>query len=274
MLSVILPAHDEEATIGDALTALLASDPPPGGVEVIVVANGCRDGTVAVAETFCPTARALGWGYQLVDRPDPGKPGALNAGDARAAGDIRAYLDADITVDPALLSDTVTALSRPDAAYAGARPRIDGGADGFSRAYARFWSTVPFMATGVPGAGYFAVNAAGRARWSVFPDIVSDDTFARLHFAPHERHLLASSYDWPVVQGFRTLIRVRRRQDAGVAEIARRYPDLADNDDTPPMGLRGLSARAATDPAGFAAYVAVALAVRASPAPRGWDRGR
>jgi glycosyltransferase involved in cell wall biosynthesis len=45
VLSVILPASNEEAYIGACLTALFASDPVPGGAEVVVVANGCRDAT-------------------------------------------------------------------------------------------------------------------------------------------------------------------------------------------------------------------------------------
>jgi glycosyltransferase involved in cell wall biosynthesis len=45
VLSVILPASNEEAYIGPCLTALFASHPVPGGAEVVVVANGCRDAT-------------------------------------------------------------------------------------------------------------------------------------------------------------------------------------------------------------------------------------
>ncbi len=42
-----------------------------------------------------------------------------------------------------------------------------------SRAYARLWARVPFMARGVPGCGLFALNAAGRARWGDWPAIIS-----------------------------------------------------------------------------------------------------
>ena len=49
MISVIIPAHDEERLIAACLQALFASDPLPGPVEAIVVANGCTDATAGIA---------------------------------------------------------------------------------------------------------------------------------------------------------------------------------------------------------------------------------
>lgn len=274
MLSVIIPASNERALIGGCLSALLASDDVPGGVEVIVAANGCRDDTAAIARGFAAQAQARGWALLVLDLPAPGKLAALNAADAEALGDLRAYLDADVTVAPALLAQTVAVLDRPQAAYASGRVNITARRTWASRAYARVWRRVPFMLHGVPGCGYFAVNAAGRARWGDFPAIISDDTYVRLQFTPAERHLVAASYDWPIAEGFGALVRVRRRQDAGVAEVAARWPALMAHDGTPPLGLRGLAALALRDPLGFAVYAGVALRVRLSPGGADWTRGR
>ncbi len=63
MLSVILPASNEEAWIGPCLSALLASDPVPGGAEVIVVANGCRDATAEMGTGPLMMARSDSGGY-------------------------------------------------------------------------------------------------------------------------------------------------------------------------------------------------------------------
>jgi hypothetical protein len=150
-----------------------------------------------------------------------------------------------------------------------------GAAPGFaSRAYARLWSQVPFMQKGVPGCGFFAVNAAGRARWEEFPAMIADDMFARLQFSPAERHLVEASYDWPIADGFSRLVRVRRRQDAGVAQIAREFPDMMAQEDKGRIGLSGYLRLALRDPVGFAVYAAVAVRVRMARQGAEWSRGR
>ena len=85
---------------------------------------------------------------------------------------------------------------------------------------------------------------------------------------------MPARYDWPLVEGFGALVRVRRRQDAGVAEIAQRYPALLAHDDTRPSGPGWVLRAALRAPLGFLAYVAVALAVRARRGGTDWARGR
>uniref|UniRef100_A0AAN0MD34 Uncharacterized protein n=1 Tax=Yoonia rhodophyticola TaxID=3137370 RepID=A0AAN0MD34_9RHOB len=46
-----------------------------------------------------------------------------------------------------------------------------------------------------------------------------------MNFTPAERVEVPATYIWPMVEGFGNLVRVRRRQDIGVAEIAQKYPD-------------------------------------------------
>lgn len=272
-VAVIVPASNEEALIGACLGAVAASDPMPGPVEVIVVANGCRDATVAVARAAGAAIIARGWRLTVLDLPQGGKTRALNAGDAATRAQVRVYLDADVTVSPGLLPGIAAALAGDAPAYASGQVRIT--ARGLvSQAYGRLWARVPFMARGVPGCGLFAVNAAGRARWDDWPDVISDDGFARLTFAPAERHLVPAPYAWPIAEGFSRLVRVRRRQDRGVAELAERFPALLANEDKGRQGISGLIGLALGDPAGFAVYAAVALAVRLAPAPAGWSRGR
>lgn len=258
--------------IGACLQALFASEPVPGGAEVIVVANGCHDTTVADAEACRPQARD--WTLTVLDLPQGGKPGALNAGEAAARGAVLAYLDADVLVSPPLLRQISEVLDRPKPGYASGQVVIPTPANRFSRLYAGFYRQVPFFHHGVPGCGLFAMTRAGRARWGDWPGIISDDTFARLNFAPCERLAVPAGYDWPIVEGLRALIRVRRRQDAGVAEITRLYPALLANDDTRPSGPAWVLRAALRAPLGFLAYIAVAVAVRLRQGGGDWTRGR
>lgn len=275
-LSVIIPAHDEAEQIGPCLASVFASDFAPGCGEAVVAANGCRDSTAARAREMEGAARAAGWRLVVLDRPEPGKPGALTAGDAAASGPVRVYLDADTRVSRGLLAALDRVLSGPAPRYASGTPRIAPAESAISRAYGRFWSRLPFVAEGVPGFGVFAVNATGRARWGHWPEIIADDTFARLNFASAERVRVPETYDWPLVEGLSNLVRVRRRQDRGVAEVAALYPQLAARDDKRRPGRGELMRLALREPLGFAAYAAVAAAVRlGAPADAGgWTRGR
>lgn len=275
MLSVILPASNEQDWIGPCLDALLASDPVGMTAEVIVVANGCRDGTVAAAQARAGAADAAGWRLEVVALAKPGKLNALNIGDARAGGALRVYLDADVLVSPPLIGQIARALAAaPGPAYASGTPEIAVARSPVTRAYARFWMRLPFAGSAAPGFGLFGVNAAGRARWGAFPDIISDDTFVRLHFAPSERIGLPATYSWPMVEGFRRLVRVRRRQDEGVAQIAAQWPMLLGNEGKARLAPGSVLRLALADPAGFAVYAAVSLAVKLGPRSRGWVRGR
>ncbi|MGL4319689.1 MAG: glycosyltransferase [Paracoccaceae bacterium] len=272
LLSIIIPASNEEAYIGPCLTALLASQPV--AAEVIVVANGCRDRTADVARGFADQMAARGWGFQVLDLAQGSKPGALNTADAAAKGAMRAYVDADIIVTPPLMAQLVVALAGDVPRYGGATPHVPRARSAITRAYARFWQTLPFAQSVAPGFGLFAVNAAGRARWGQFPAIISDDTFVRLQFAPDERVQVAACYDWPMIEGFAALTRVRRRQDAGMAEIAATYPHMLAREGKAHMGAGGLMVRALRDPVGFVVYAAVSLAVRMRRGGAGFTRGR
>ncbi len=272
MISVIIPAANESAWIGPCLAALLDSDPV--AAEVIVVPNGCTDDTAGVARTFAAQAAARGWGFRVVELAQGSKPAALNAGDAAAGFGMRLYLDADVEVTPALLPRIAAALDVTRPRYAAATPVIPRAASPVTRAYARVWQRLPFARSSAGGFGLYAVNPAGRARWGAFPPILSDDTFVRLQFTPEERVQVGGTYRWPLPEGFARLVRARRRQDAGVAEVARNWPGLMAREGKVPLGLRGLGGLALRDPAGVAVYAAVTAAVRGRPAERGFTRGR
>ena len=274
-LSVIIAARNEEGLIARCLAALVAQDDVPGGpVEVIVAANACTDATVARARAAEPDFAARGWRLEVLDLAQGGKLGALAAGEAAACGRALVFLDADVVCDAPLLAQLASALDTEIPRYATGTLAVARAETAITRAYARIWTRLPFVKGGAVGAGLFAMNLPGRARWENWPDIISDDTFARLQFAPEERIEVPARYHWPMVEGFGNLVRVRRRQDAGVAEIARLYPDLCANEGKAQV-TKGLLARLAlTDPPGFAAYVAVHLAVRMKPHSRDWTRGR
>jgi cellulose synthase/poly-beta-1,6-N-acetylglucosamine synthase-like glycosyltransferase len=109
-LAVIIPAHNEAATLPATLAALAALDYPRARYEVVVVADNCDDDTAAVA-----AAR----GARVLTRTDPTRRGkgralafAFDALLAEARHDAFVLLDADTRPAPDFLTRIDAALRR------------------------------------------------------------------------------------------------------------------------------------------------------------------
>ena len=108
-VSVVVCAYNAGDTIRDCLTSLQALTYPR--VETIVVDDGSRDDTAAIAATFP--------GVRLVSVPNGGLSAARNVGLAHATGEIVAYTDADVRVDPDWLTYLVQPLLHSNVAGSG-----------------------------------------------------------------------------------------------------------------------------------------------------------
>lgn len=185
-MSVIIPAHDERAVIDRCLGALLA-DAAPGELDVVVVCNGCSDDTAE---------RARRHGVRVLELAQPGKIGALNAGDAAVTGFPRIYLDADAVLTTAAARSVARALERGPALAAA--PHVALVTDGVSTLVAwhyRAWAALPVTRTGYLGSGVYAVSQEGHERIAPFPDVIADDDYVRRSFAPHERATTEGGYE-------------------------------------------------------------------------------
>lgn len=273
-LSIIIPANNEAAMIADCLQHVLASD-GPSRAQIIVAANGCTDQTVAIAQGFATTAARRDWQLVVLDLEEGNKLTALNAAEQIATGNSLVYLDADVTVSPPLLNQIAKVLDADQPRYASGALQFSHSPSLATRLYARTYARVPFIANGLPGAGLFAVNRAGRALWGEFPKIISDDTYVRLLFTPDQRVRVEAPYQWPLVDGFSNLVRVRRRQNAGVEEVAQLYPEVLENDDKLPVTRLQMLKLALRNPISFCVYASVQLIVKLRPAQsKTWQRGR
>jgi peptidoglycan/xylan/chitin deacetylase (PgdA/CDA1 family) len=98
MVSVVVPAFNEERVIARTLDSLLASDYP--NFEIIVVDDGSTDGTHdAVIEEFGSDSRV-----SVYTKPNGGKAAALNFGWQKATGEVVIALDADTLFEPGTLA--------------------------------------------------------------------------------------------------------------------------------------------------------------------------
>jgi dolichol-phosphate mannosyltransferase len=95
VLSVIIPAYNEERTIRPLLERILAVPLGAAGFnpEIIVVDDGSRDRTAEIAESFAQV--------RLIRQSNQGKGAAVQRGVREARGDYLLVQDADLEYDPA-----------------------------------------------------------------------------------------------------------------------------------------------------------------------------
>jgi glycosyltransferase involved in cell wall biosynthesis len=110
---VIIPAHNEERYLTATLDALSAQT--HGGIEVVVVANGCTDKTVGVARGRC---------QRLIVLSQKSLGVARNLGARLAKGELLAFLDADTLLAPGALA-TISAEFEADCAAGTVRGEPD-----------------------------------------------------------------------------------------------------------------------------------------------------
>ena len=213
ILSIVVPAHDEGPLVRATLVRMLA-DAQPGEFEVVVVANGCTDDTAAHAAAVP--------GVTVVEIAAASKIAALNAGDDAATGYPRAYIDADVDITTDALRALAAALSTAaEPRVAAPRIEIDAARSTFAvRAYYRVWELSDYRTTGHIGSGVYAVNAAGRERWTEFPDVIADDRFVQQRFHPDERVSVADhSFTVAASRDMRTHIRRGIRIERGNRQL-------------------------------------------------------
>lgn len=116
MLSFVIPAYNEERYLGATLAAIHAAAREAGEPYEIVVANDASsDATAAVAERG---------GARVVTVDKRQIAATRNAGARAASGDMLIFVDADTTVNAALVTEAVAAM-RAGAAAGGAPVRFD-----------------------------------------------------------------------------------------------------------------------------------------------------
>ncbi|MGC8472461.1 MAG: glycosyltransferase family 2 protein [Acidimicrobiales bacterium] len=97
-LSVVVPAHDAEASVEAAIRSALRQTRPPD--EIVVVDDGSTDATATVV-------RRIEGPVRLVSQAQAGPSAARNAGAAASAGEWLAFLDADDEWHPEKLEHQV-----------------------------------------------------------------------------------------------------------------------------------------------------------------------
>jgi hypothetical protein len=93
------------------------------------------------------------------------------------------------------------------------------------RAFYDVYSALPYVSQHLVGAGVYAVNEAGRARFGRFPTTTADDLFVQRLFTAEERIVVPADFGVRVPHTVAGLINIRTRTALGNAELAQVNPD-------------------------------------------------
>ncbi len=103
-VSVIVPSHNRCSSLKRTLDGLERQTDHHGGMEVIVVADGCTDDTVAMLQKH-----KCSFPLTVLEQPGKGAAAARNKGAAKASGSLLLFIDDDIVPTDSWLQSHVNA---------------------------------------------------------------------------------------------------------------------------------------------------------------------
>jgi glycosyltransferase involved in cell wall biosynthesis len=221
--SIVIPAYNEGAVIRRCLDELFVGL-DPAEVEVAVVCNGCRDDTAQ-------QARDAGYTITVLDLAEPGKAGAIRAGERAVSTMPRLYLDADVEITGDTVRQILEAVDTELPRAARPVVRYDTSKSSWPvRRYYAARTKLPTIMGDLCAAGTYAFSRSARERFDEFPDLTADDLFAARVVAPDE--IVVVETEPVVVHAPRRsgpLLRILKRVYRGNRELSAKRPDLARN---------------------------------------------
>lgn len=121
-VSVIIPARNEEKSIGACLDSILANDYPQNHLEILVIDGMSTDRTREIVRGYTRRYRFV----RLVKNPRQIIPAAVNRGIQEARGEIIVRMDAHTTYASDYIRQAVQALETSGAAMVGGVQKPDG----------------------------------------------------------------------------------------------------------------------------------------------------
>lgn len=174
-VTLLIAAHNEESVIAAKLENSLAIDYPPERLEILVVADGCVDGTCAIVEGFADRGVRL-----LRQDPRQGKVSALNLAFPGAHGEIVVCTDANAMYRPDAIRKLVRHFADPEVGLVAGQKRIlgEGGAAQGEGLYWRYEGFLKVMDSKVSSAmgATGEIFAIRKALWRSVPaDTIIED---------------------------------------------------------------------------------------------------
>lgn len=227
-VSILLAVHNGESYLENKLRSIFALEYPRSKMEVFVISDGSTDNTAVIARRYASE------GVTLIELPRGGKAVALNAGMARARGEILVFTDVRQTLAPESLRLLMENFADPSVGAASGELTILQGPSREEANVGLYWRyelairlrlSAMDSIFGATGA-YYAIR---RSLVAPLPeDTLLDDMHLPLAAFFRGYRLIvdprARMFDYPM--GLRSEFRRKVRTLAGNYQILRAYPQL------------------------------------------------
>jgi dolichol-phosphate mannosyltransferase len=181
VLSVVIPAYNEQESLEDTVAAVVAALPDPDHSQLVIVNDGSTDDTLAVAETIATTCASM---VVVVDRATNGGMGqALASGFERATGDVITWIPGDGEYDLAEVLAGFGELQSVDIVLVKRNSR---GQIGRNIVSSIMYGLIRVL-FGFNASGYCGIFIISRTRWNQL-SIKSRDVFFTLEVALRATH--------------------------------------------------------------------------------------
>lgn len=214
--AVIIPANNERDRLRSTLTSLVSG--ARLHYEIIVVCNGCTDGSDDFVRTTFPQV-------VVANLEKASKIGAIRHAESLDPGFPRVYLDADVLISMASTISLIEAATDAGAHLVVPTWRIEEKGNDRSAlvlAYYQEWRKTDFVNRQGFGSGCYVLSKTARAEFDQWPDVVSDDGFLRSVF-PVDKILIVKEA-WTEVNVPNTLldlIKTKGRSKYGNQQLER-----------------------------------------------------
>lgn len=166
--SVVIPAHNEAATIGRHLAALRMGM-HPDDLDVVVVCNGCTDGTAEVARRADPRAT-------VIEIAQPSKAEAVRVGNAATRVFPRVHMDADIELTGAAVRQLLAPIAGHEVLATAPRRAVPRrGCSPWVRWYYDVWEALPQVESALFGRGVVVLSAQAEEQVARLSQLTDDD---------------------------------------------------------------------------------------------------
>lgn len=176
-ISLILPVHDEEPIIEAKIENCLALGYPDAHLEILIVSDGSTDRTEEIARRYVNER------VRLISLPRQGKAKAIEEGVRRARGEIVAFSDANVLLEPDSLRRLVRVFADEEVGGVFGSYLVNPGSDATSRGQSFYWRFDQWQKRLESGIGS-AVGASGalyairRSLYRPFREVAQADDFA------------------------------------------------------------------------------------------------